>query len=44
MNICKEKLLESRYVTDIQCFIDAIKSILARKRINADSIKARKRM
>lgn len=44
MNICKEKQQESRYVTDIQRFIDAIKSVLARKRINADSIKARKRM
>lgn len=44
MNICKEKQQESRYITDIQRFIDAIKSVLARKRINADSIKARKRM
>ena len=44
MNICKEKPQESRYITDIQRFIDAIKSVLARKRINADSIKARKRM
>lgn len=44
MNICKGKQQERRYITDIQCFIDAIKSIFARKRINADSIKARKRM
>lgn len=44
MNICKEKQQESRYIADIQRFIDAEKSILARKRINADSIKARKRM
>ena len=44
MNICKEKQQESRYIADIQWFIDAAKSILARKRINGDSIKARKRM
>ena len=44
MNICKGKQRESRYITDIQCFIDAMESIFARKRINADSIKARKRM
>ena len=44
MNIGKGKQQESRYVADIQWFIDAVKSILARKRINTDSIKARKRM